>query len=213
MKLERGWAYPDADVFMAAEMRDDGTYQAAHLQAALAYVTEWSVAVDGGAHVGTWAKMLAERFAKVIAVEPSSDTFTALSVNMASFACANVDCRNVALGAVAGSVSLHLDPKDEARQNTGGRYVRDGGSIARETLDSWHLPTLGFLKLDVEGSEPLVLMGARATLTRCRPIVLFENKRLWTRYGLRADAPHAVLRQAGYRLLRQVGADDIWGPV
>lgn len=212
MRLERGWAFPDADVFMAKEMGDDGTYQAPHLAKALEYITDWSLAVDGGAHIGTWTRLMADCFAQVIAVEPSPDTFEALTANMRTFGCTNVDLRPVALGASPGTISLHLDPKQAARKNTGARYVRDGGTIPRETLDSWALPTLGFLKLDVEGSEPYVLMGARETLARCRPIVLFENKRFWTRYGLQADAPQYLLTIAGYQRRAVVGADEIWGP-
>jgi hypothetical protein len=107
---------------------------------------------------------------------------------------------------------MALDPKEAARQNTGGRYVQDGGEIPRITIDSLGLPSLGFLKLDVEGSEPFALMGARETLKRCRPIVLFEDKYHWIRYGLRPDAVEAVLRQAGYRSLARAGGDAIWGP-
>ncbi len=84
--------------------------------------------------------------------------------------------------------------------------------VPRETLDSWNLPTLGFLKLDVEGSEPLVLMGARATLARCRPIVLFENKGLCRRFGLGPSATQDVLGKAGYVLAEVAGCDQIWKP-
>lgn len=212
MKTVHGWAFPDADDEMAQALKADGTYQADHLAAALAYVTDWSLAVDGGAHVGTWSRLLAARFARVVAVEPSPDTFEALAENMATFRCENVELRGVALGAVPGTISLRLDPKEEARRNTGARYVRDGGSVPRETLDSWRLPSLGFLKLDVEGSEPLALMGARETLARCRPIVLYENKNFWRRYGLAPDAVERVLAVAGYRRLERAGTDLIWGP-
>lgn len=213
MKNRFGWAFPDADELMMNEINPAGEYQKSHLEKALEHVTDWSLAVDAGAHAGTWTRLMADCFARVIAVEPSPDTYEALTANMKAFGCANVDLRQVALGAAPGAISLHLDPKQEARKNTGARYVMDGGTIPRETLDSWQLPTLGFLKLDVEGSEPLVLMGARETLERCRPIVLFENKQFWTeRYNLAPEAPHSLLIRAGYQRLCQVSADEIWGP-
>lgn len=212
MKTVSGWAYPDADTHMAEAMTTDGTYQGSHLAKALDYVTDWSCAIDGGAHVGTWTKSMSLAFSFVHAFEPSEDTFAALVANMRKFNCENVELHCAALGAAPGSVSMALDPKEIARQNTGGRYVQDGGEIPRITIDSLALPSLGFLKLDVEGSEPLALMGARATLARCRPIVLFEDKHHWTRYGMRPDAVETILRQASYRSLARAGGDAIWGP-
>jgi FkbM family methyltransferase len=216
MRIERGWAYPDADHFMAAEMHDDGSYQGSHLAMALAHVTDWSCAVDGGAHVGTWSKPMAAKFARVLAIEPSPDTCEALTENMRLFDCTNVEIHNVALGAESGRVTMHLDPRAVALQNTGGRYVQDAVngsvSIPRITLDSLDLRACGFLKLDIEGSEPLALAGARKTLKRCRPIVLFENKNLWLRHGLSVQTPQEVLVRAGYRQLAKAGCDLIWGP-
>lgn len=213
MKLEKGWHFPDADVFMVNELKDDGTYQASHLHAALAYVTDLSCAIDGGAHIGTWSKIMSGRFQRVIAVEPSPDTFEALSANMQRFGCLNVEPRNLALGAAAGAVSMHIDARAEQMQNTGARYVKPGGSIPMEAIDAWELPSLGLLKLDVEGSEVAALTGARVTLLRCQPIVVFENKNLWSRYGIARDAPQHFLRSVGYRELSAVSRDAIWGPM
>lgn len=209
-----GWAFPDADQFMANEMKADGSYQRSHIDAALRHVTDFRLAIDGGAHVGTWSRVLSQSFQSVIAVEPSRDTFEALTANMQTFGCDNVDRRNVALGAVSGSVSMApLDPRAEALKNTGARFVQSGGDIPCQRIDEWKLPSLGFLKLDVEGSEPLALEGARKTLVRCRPIVLFECKGFWRhRYGLPIDAPQRVLESVGYHQLEQAGKDLIWGP-
>lgn len=212
MKQVSGWAYPDADVHMASAMLADGTYQGAHLKKALSYVTDWTCALDAGAHVGTWTRMLSRRFARVLAFEPSSDTFEALDANVRAFGLDNVDLYRAALGAEAGTVSMALDPKELARQNTGGRYVQDGGEIPRITIDYLNLRSLGFLKLDVEGSEPLVLQGARLTLERCRPIVLYEDKAHWSRYGLPGDAVETILRKAHYGPIARAGRDAIWVP-
>lgn len=214
MKTVHGWSFPDADEQMAREMTPDGGYQAGNLAAALAHVTNWSAAIDGGAHVGTWAKPMAARFDRVLAVEPSPDTFEALEANMAAFGCTNVDLLNAALGAAPGSVSMGLDAKHAAHGNTGARYAEASakGLIPRVTIDSLALPSLGFLKLDVEGSEPLALLGARATLERCRPIVLYENKGLWSRFGLKPDAVTHILGMARYRRIGTIVRDDIWGP-
>lgn len=210
MKTAKGWAFPEADEFMVAELKDDGTYQAPNLYAALDFVTDFSCAIDGGAHIGTWSKLLNERFQRVIAVEPSPDTFAALVTNMAAFGCAQVESRNVALGKTAGFVSMTLDEKGASMKNTGARFVQPGDEIRMVTIDSWNLPTLGFLKLDIEGSEPAALEGARATLKRCKPVVLFEHKFLWKRFGLPREACAQILKPLGYRQVATVSRDEIW---
>lgn len=211
MKTVNGWAFPDADQFMVGELQFDGTYQSANLREALRFVTEFGCAIDGGAHVGTWSKLMAEAFEKVVAFEPAADTFECLLENLKAFE--QVQCEPYALGAESGGVSMVLDAANEARSNTGGRRIQAGGDIPTRTIDSYQLQRVGFIKLDIEGSEPMALQGATDTITRCRPIVLFENKRLWNRYfGLPKNAVTEILEGHGYRLLSQMSCDQIWGP-
>lgn len=211
MKMHNGFAFPDADQFMVGETSVKGTYQEAHLSEALRFVTDFSVALDGGAHVGTWSKLMADAFQKVIAFEPSPDTFECLRFNLNGIA--HVDCQPYALGAEPGRVSMALDAANAARANTGARFAAAGGDIPVITIDSLRLPSLGFLKLDVEGSEPMALTGAAETIARCKPIILFENKKLWTRhFGLPKDAVSRILDRHQYRLLAKVSCDEIWGP-
>ncbi len=210
MKTVNGWAFPSADRFMATEMKANGEYQAGHLSTALKFVTDWSVAVSCGAHVGTWTKLLSARFARVIAVEPARDTFEALQANMQTFGCRNVDCLNIAVGATRGLVSMVIDERGASLANTGARYTTSGGAIPREVIDEWNLPTLGFLKLDIEGSEADAIKGAAATLQRCRPIVLWENKGFCRRFGYAKDAPQAILTSLGYHEVAIAGCDRIW---
>lgn len=212
MKTVHGWQFPDCDDFMWREMKPDGSYQAGHLRMALHYVTDFSLAIDGGAHVGTWSKLMSQAFGRVIAVEPSPDTFESLASNMATFNCQNVDLKPVAIGSAEGRVSMTLEGRAAVAHNTGGRFVQQGGEIPVERIDDWNLPSCGFIKLDIEGSEPLALEGARQTLLRCKPIVLFENKGFCRRYGLAPDASQALLTSVGYHELRIAGCDRIWGP-
>lgn len=210
MKSVLGWNFPDADDFMTRQIDADGRYQGSHLDEAMKYVTDHSLAVDAGAHVGLWSRQMAKSFECVIAVEPSPDTFEALTANMQAFGCSNVELRQMALGAGPGFVSMTLDAKGASMKNTGARYVETGGSIPMEAIDAWELPSLGFLKLDVEGSEHAALLGARQTLKRCHPVVLYENKALWRRFGVHRDAPKDLLTGLGYRQVAAVSKDEIW---
>lgn len=199
---------------MADELKDDGSYQKSHLTIGLQYVTDWSIGVDCGAHVGTWSKLMASVFGRVIAVEPSADTFEALAANMKAFNCENVELKNVAVGEHSGRVSMVLDGRGLALKNTGARYIGVGNDVAVETIDSWKLPSLGFLKMDIEGSELAALKGAAQTLKRCRPIVLYEAKNLWTvHFRQPKQAVQEFLTSVGYREIAKASMDSIWGPL
>ena len=213
MKYQHGWAFPDADVFMLHEISPSGEYQRSHLESALAYVNDWTCSVDGGGHVGTFARLMAARFARVVSVEPSADTYEALCANMIKFGCTNVETRRAALGAHPGMAQMTLDARNADRSNTGARHVVDGEDVPVVTVDSLALETLGLLKLDVEGSEPMALMGAADTLRRCRPVVLVEDKGLWmTHYDLPKTAVRDILTAQSYRLAETVGCDQVWVP-
>ncbi len=211
--LANGWSFPDADDFMCHQIDAEGHYQWTHLQTVLGMLHERRVVVDGGAHVGTWSRVFSQHFERVLAFEPSPDTYEALAANMTAFGCANVEVHHAALGGTAGFITMILDPTNIQKKNTGGRRIQVGGTVPMVTVDSLALPILDFLKLDVEGSEVAALNGAVETIRRCKPVVLFEDKKLWTRYyGLPKEAPATFLLAQRYRLLGQAGRDQIWGP-
>lgn len=200
------------DEFMKAEYENQGgSYQRAHLDRAMAHLKQFRCAVDGGAHVGTWTIPLSRMFSRVEAFEPADDTFEALLVNLADAEIGNVTTHRMALGDAPGTARLALEPKQAARRNLGARYVTGGKGTDIVTLDRFNLQAVDFIKLDVEGYEPMALQGAKETLIRCKPVVLFEDKWLWNRYGLPARAPHDFLASLGAREIDRAGKDAIWG--
>jgi hypothetical protein len=43
-------------------------------------------------------------------------------------------------------------------------------------LDDLYLNDISFMKVDVEGHEPLVISGAKETILRCRPLIWIESE-------------------------------------
>lgn len=195
-----------------------GGWQLDHLHAALAHVSGRTLAVDGGAHVGSWTFAMAEAgFKAVEAFEPAPDTFECLKENAKEWRQEhmNVSClvglTRCALGAEPGKMGLKEDGK-YAGGNTGGRYLHGDGDVMVRPLDVYNLDVLDFLKLDVEGFELFALRGARTTLLRCKPVVLIEDKhRMAHRYNQQPGAAGAFLMDLGMIEIGSVGADRFFG--
>ncbi len=196
-----------------------GGWQLDHLHAALAHVPGRTLAIDVGAHVGSWTFAMAEAgFKSVESFEPAPDTFECLKENAKEWRADHplqhfgyVGLTNCALGEETCKMGMREDQR-YAGGNTGGRYLKGDGEVWVRPLDSWGIDALDFLKMDVEGFEPFVLRGARATILRCRPVVLIEEKhRMAHRYNLDPGAARQFLTDLGMTEIGSCGSDYFFG--
>lgn len=205
MKKAGDFWIPDAEQDQVDAIAKGGA-QISHLEAALAYCTRFRVAIDGGANVGTWTVPLRARFEHVYAFEPAADTFACLDLNSPS-----AHNRQEALGDLPGYGRMNTD--ETWPNGTGSRYVTKGDDFPITFIDSMNMLDLDFLKLDLEGMEPMAIKGAMSTLVRCKPVVLIEDKpRFATRYGYPAGEATRLLKALGYSLEKRIGADLIFVP-
>lgn len=173
-------------------------------------ITDWTVAIDGGAHVGTWADRMAEDFGRVVAFEPTPETFELLVENMA--ARENVECHNMALLDEAGRVDV-LQPRPE-RETLTARFVEKTkrGAVRCSAIDDLDLTSCGLIKLDIEGAEPAAIAGAKRTIRRCRPVLCVEIGGLSVRFGVEAKDLHRGILEMGYREVFRQGVDRVYAP-
>lgn len=170
------------------------------------FVPPGKLALDVGAHVGSWCLTLAPRTSAAdwVAFEPARRAFNAL-------------CGGIALNGLDDRISPHHGALSDFDGHAGlTRVSEDGGgnhlmrldTCAHESvdvlkLDSLALPalgqTVGFIKLDVEGSELAVLKGAVHTLEASGwPTIIFE---CWTAKWWEANRRELFeyVRALGYR--------------
>lgn len=163
--------------------------------------------LDVGAHDGLLTLPLAHLpGARVLAFEPLPPAFARLAAACAGLA--NVTLRPEALGAATGALTLSVPVLDGVAQEQWASLAKDYGafgSVTTEThavrvitVDSLGLDDLAHMKVDAEGFEEEVLQGARATLTRCRPVLSLEVEERH-RAGATRDVP-ALLAALGYEV-------------
>lgn len=190
-------------------------YQRPQREKAFEYVRDWTLALDIGANVGIFARHFAERFDRVIAVEPLPVNIECLRRNVP----ANVTIHQCAVGDECQDVQVY-----QPAQSTSGAFVANHAGVEAPpvkmkpqrlitvpmvTIDSFRLERLGLLKLDIQGSEAVALKGARETILRCKPVVLVEEKPV---IGSTAhiDTAAALLRSYGMAARERVGADRVY---
>jgi FkbM family methyltransferase len=150
--------------------------------------------LDIGANIGCITQALTHEGFVVDAFEPQPELFELLQYNAR-----DATCHNTAVGNEAGLATM---PKVQysAKGNFGGLGLFESsiyGTIKVPvcTIDSLGYNDVGFIKIDVEGFEYEVLLGAKATIERCRPIMYIEDDRTDKSYRLRE-----TIKSMGYTL-------------
>ncbi|MBS0620546.1 MAG: FkbM family methyltransferase [Verrucomicrobia bacterium] len=138
------------------------------------YTKEGTLAIDIGAHIGLHTIAMSRKVGPqggVIAFEPQKKMFYEQLANLEVNKCTNVLSLRKALGAEPGIIQMDIaDPTNE-----GGTSIGKGGDFAEMiTLDSLNLENVSLIKVDVEWYEYFVFLGARNTILRNRPIIVFE---------------------------------------
>lgn len=155
------------------------------------HIRNWRVAIDGGAYVGLWSKAMGEDFKTVYAFELSPQNYECLAWNAPE-----AIAFNAALGDIEGKCSLEPD----AHEDSPVFRVVEGTDIRQTTIDGLNLKVCDFIKLDLQGYDHFALLGARETLKRCRPVVMFEHEgKCFSRYGVQPEDPDLFLESLGYR--------------
>lgn len=151
------------------------------------------VAVDCGANLGVhtieWARQMAD-WGSVIAIEAQERMFYSLCGNININNCLNARAIWAAVGAKSGKISIpvldynrpasygSLEIRKRDRTERIGQkinYDEDACvSVDLITIDDLDLQRLDLIKIDVEGMEIDVFLGARKTIQAHKPVIIVE---------------------------------------
>lgn len=194
----------------------------------LEYLREGMTVFDVGANIGELTLMFS-RFVDVggcvHAFEPSVTAFERLASICTAASLNNVRLERVALTEKEGTVILHSYGDDYLSWTSQAKrplesYGINVHSISSEeapatTIDLYcetnHIASIDLLKVDVEGAEFQVLLGARRMLeARCIKCVTFEFGQTTFDMGNDPNDIEAYLKGLGYFLRNLVESDPVF---
>ena len=174
-QLNNGWWVPDSEIKITSHVADNEdqnnpTYEQRVRDKVKDNITEFKTFVDVGANIGIWAYPFKDLFENVICYEPSPRNLECLRKNMQG----TVDIREYGLG----NENKEAEFVDSA-DNCGNAHIVDkkkkhSYTIRVKKLDEENLQSCSLIKIDVQGYEWPVIQGAKNTIEKFRPWVVFE---------------------------------------
>jgi FkbM family methyltransferase len=169
----------------------------------MAHCTGFGTVIVAGANAGFYVARYAERFERVIAVEPEPLNFLALTLNCQQ---ANVVKIQAALGFLRDPLSL----KNDHECNCGGFYIDETDGIVPVLRIDDIVTRVDAIHLDVEGYEAFALRGGEAVLACDAPVVMVETIENGGRYGVKDEYVSKLLAAAGYTQVERLEHDAIY---
>jgi FkbM family methyltransferase len=204
-----GWHFPDLDRHFIRAVGDypDTNYQQATIDEALRHVKKFDCAVDVGGNIGLHTVRFAQKFRRVHSFEPTAVNYECLQKNTESLS--NVTLHQLGLGNEKTELTIRLPVNSD---NCGNFSIVDFDnntdtieeSILIVTMDSLNLaPDL--IKIDVQGFDYNVLVGAADTIKTHKPVIIIESETKKSRNSI-----SELLTAHGYTVTAKIRHDQIW---
>jgi FkbM family methyltransferase len=172
------------------------------------FIDPEKVFIDIGAHMGTYTWTCGRKAKMTYSFECNPQVFCYLAANIALHKLEDkIRPYPFALGSLNGEDNYYIRSADGGGNGIKKVFKTDENcqtlKVSTKTLDSFQIQNVGFIKIDVEGAEKDVLMGAVETLKANNyPKILFEAWGDWkNEHGVDATA----LRTELFEFLQNLG--------
>lgn len=146
-------------------------------------VKDGDTCLDCGANLGYHSVALSKlvgRTGRVISFEPLRIIYQQLNGNVFLNDLRNVYCVNAAIGNENKMIQMDFVDVDATQINIGATKVGTGGDVVEMIrIDDIISNGVSFMKVDVQGSELLLLAGAETLIKNSRPIMFVEVENNW----------------------------------
>lgn len=174
-KLLNGWYVPEDDFRITRLVQDDNdmntpSYEHRYRDLILKHIPSQNIFLDIGANIGIWSLPFIKKFKKVISYEPSKQNIECIKKNIPN----KLNLIEKAAANFNGEADFH-----QAGKNCGdGKLCREGisrsYSVSVVKLDDENWQDVDLIKIDVQGWEYEVLLGATNIITSQNPWIIFE---------------------------------------
>lgn len=202
---KHGWFFANRfDQYLGNALIRYGEYGEFEHEFLTSLVTVGDGVIEVGANIGTHTVGLAKAVGGngiVIAIEPQPEVFRILCANLALNSIFNATPLACGCGDHSHTMIVPtLDYSSANWHNSGGGSLASSGKgtpVSVTPLDDLveDVPNLRLVKIDVEGMEREVLLGARGLMEKYRPLLYVENDRVE-----KSKALIELIMAAGYRL-------------
>lgn len=188
------------------------------------FINKESIVVECGCHIGTHTLKIASLCNKLYAYEPMPDTNKVLNANIKLNNIDNVVIFEEGVSDSIGQTKFNFIPDG----NPGGSCLDNNPmgdlpymlpttrviNVKLTTIDLLNLDKLDFMKIDVEGYEPLVINGAMNTIKKCKPVIIME---VWKNHYGQFDLDYTKtlfkeLLNVGYNIIHIDGPNYLFTP-
>jgi FkbM family methyltransferase len=183
-QIVNGIHLPDRDKHFAEQIRKNsivngkGTYQYSKVINSLEKCEYLGFAIDIGANVGLWTRILADRFRTVSAIEPMPENLECLHSNTNEYG--NVEIHPLAISKHIGLLSMKY-MEGIASANV-CMYDDKDIEVPCKKLDDFGFRDVDFIKVDAEGYEKTILESGEFTVKKYRPVITVEQKKGTVKY-------------------------------
>jgi FkbM family methyltransferase len=189
------------------------------------YITENSIVLEAGCHIGTHTLKLASLCKHLHAFEPLPSSHELLEFNINKNNITNVTLYKDGLANIPGTTSFAwISPGNPGASGLANNpmgipphipILHDNIHVNLVAIDGLNLDKLDFIKLDTEGYEELVIYGGINTIIRCKPVITLE---CWSSHTGTVDYEFTkktfkILLDIGYELKHINGPDFLFIPV
>lgn len=172
----------------------------------VANISGGDVCIDIGANIGHHTIIMSQcagATGKVFAYEPIPYIRKQMKESLALNNITNVTIVPDALSDKEGVLHLYINKDNVAGSSFVNTSTESTIPVKMLTLDSYNYPQVDFMKIDVEGFEYNVFLGAKNTIKAHHPTILFEYSPL---YYLKLDNTHikkilTFLKEINYTLI------------
>jgi len=173
--------------------------------------------LDIGANIGyfsvIFSKLVGEN-GKVFAFEPTSDYLKTLKLNLAANNISHCEVLPYGLSNKEQELEIYLNVHSATLHDPLKNEITPKEIIKLDTLDNFitknKIDKIDFIKIDVDGHEPLILEGAWETLEKYKPIILLEISHMhYLKAGYNAWNFYKMLKDKQYFIYSEKQLQEI----